>query len=482
MPPLNSVSKTCLALAISHCVALPTLGQAATITVTSNRDDGTGCTLREAIVSTNTSTNQNNGCAVGSDSGTDTITFSSNAFLLAPTTVLTNGELRIGEGKDIVIDANNIPGGITIDANFQSRLLNIDNASVSMNSITLTRGGFEADETSRFNAIDVNNATLTLSNSRLSNNLAVSYNAIFRARRSEVTITNSTISNNSYSQNNPNLTPSKILDFDDCVSVTLNEVIISGNQNDSSIVSITDTDSASINASTISANTTSAGSILNIRRNDSVSITNSTISDNTSSTEVLRLNDNPVLISNSTISNNSPTGSYSPRLMSLNNTDLNLVNSTINNTAFRANFQLSNISVYSGSTRISVINSIITDSPNGPDCTILRNSVSLNAVSSDSNSIMQGAGCETQARSVDPLLGPLADHGGPTLTHSLLPDSPAINTGNDTNCLNTDQRGETRDGICDVGAFEFIEGQDEPDDSNFFVVPLRNGKAVIFEL
>ena len=33
---------------------------------------------------------------------------------------------------------------------------------------------------------------------------------------------------------------------------------------------------------------------------------------------------------------------------------------------------------------------------------------------------------------VDPLLGPLADNGGPTLTHALLPGSPAINAGDPT--------------------------------------------------
>ena len=31
---------------------------------------------------------------------------------------------------------------------------------------------------------------------------------------------------------------------------------------------------------------------------------------------------------------------------------------------------------------------------------------------------------------VAPLLGPLANNGGPTLTHALLPGSPAINRGN----------------------------------------------------
>ena len=29
----------------------------------------------------------------------------------------------------------------------------------------------------------------------------------------------------------------------------------------------------------------------------------------------------------------------------------------------------------------------------------------------------------------DPMLGPLQDNGGPTFTHELLPDSPAINGG-----------------------------------------------------
>ena len=54
----------------------------------------------------------------------------------------------------------------------------------------------------------------------------------------------------------------------------------------------------------------------------------------------------------------------------------------------------------------------------------------------------------------DPLLGPLADNGGPTWTHALLPGSPAIDAGDTT--LTTDQRGEARPfGLADdIGAFE----------------------------
>ena len=61
----------------------------------------------------------------------------------------------------------------------------------------------------------------------------------------------------------------------------------------------------------------------------------------------------------------------------------------------------------------------------------------------------------------EPLLGPLANNGGPTLTHALLPGSPAINAG-DPNAFNLpdfDQRGEGFDrvrlGQIDIGAFEF---------------------------
>jgi hypothetical protein len=77
----------------------------------------------------------------------------------------------------------------------------------------------------------------------------------------------------------------------------------------------------------------------------------------------------------------------------------------------------------------------------------------------DANGNLIGSGA-----GIDPRLGPLADNGGPTLTHALLPESRAINAGDpaampgvDGAPLN-DQRGApfTRiyDGRIDIGAFE----------------------------
>jgi len=58
----------------------------------------------------------------------------------------------------------------------------------------------------------------------------------------------------------------------------------------------------------------------------------------------------------------------------------------------------------------------------------------------------------------NPLLGPLADNGGPTFTHALLPGSPAINAGSNPVSLTTDQRGagfpRSVAGAVDIGSFE----------------------------
>ena len=69
------------------------------------------------------------------------------------------------------------------------------------------------------------------------------------------------------------------------------------------------------------------------------------------------------------------------------------------------------------------------------------------------------AGVWPQRSTINPLLGPLQDNGGPTWTHALLPGSPAIDAGARPGRHLTDQRGFSRDvgHGPDIGAFELQE-------------------------
>jgi hypothetical protein len=62
--------------------------------------------------------------------------------------------------------------------------------------------------------------------------------------------------------------------------------------------------------------------------------------------------------------------------------------------------------------------------------------------------------------STDPQLGPLQDNGGPTFTHALLPGSPALEAGDNTDAPEFDQRGLPRivAETIDIGAFEVQPG------------------------
>jgi hypothetical protein len=103
---------------------------------------------------------------------------------------------------------------------------------------------------------------------------------------------------------------------------------------------------------------------------------------------------------------------------------------------------------------------------------IASSEIGVDASNSHSNLIgTGGAGGLTdgvnnnQVGVVDPLLAPLDNNGGPTLTHKLIANSPAINAGNNAlavdasnNPLTTDQRGvgfpRINGGAVDIGAFE----------------------------
>ena len=141
---------------------------------------------------------------------------------------------------------------------------------------------------------------------------------------------------------------------------------------------------------------------------------------------------------------------------------------TINNGTIADN---TGIGLLSRAGTITLANTIIANRSPGGDCSGSVTSFGYN-IDSDGTCVLNNTGDLSNTES---LLGPLADNGGPTKTHALLPGSPAIDAGGPTktnallpgslavdsgdavSCPATDQRGIPRPqgARCDIGAFEF---------------------------
>ena len=106
--------------------------------------------------------------------------------------------------------------------------------------------------------------------------------------------------------------------------------------------------------------------------------------------------------------------------------------------------------------RYSVLASIIAgnSAPVGPDGSGQFNSQGYNLIGNTEGSTGWGA---NDLLNIDPMLGPLQDNGGPTMTMALLPGSPAIDAGIPVQGITTDQCGvpRTQGPEPDIGAYEF---------------------------
>ena len=136
----------------------------------------------------------------------------------------------------------------------------------------------------------------------------------------------------------------------------------------------------------------------------SLTINNSTISGNTAhNAGGLYSDGNVFVVEHSTITNNTATNSGG-------GIQLDFPNNFVGHSIVAGNF-----------------------APNAPDYdTGNANMVNVNysLIGDTSGSIIDGATGAGNLLDVAALLGPLADNGGPTFTHALLPGSPALNTGN----------------------------------------------------
>lgn len=162
----------------------------------------------------------------------------------------------------------------------------------------------------------------------------------------------------------------------------------------------------------------------------------------------------------------------------LNNATLTVTNSTLDsNYSAQNGAALSNGG--SSSATALVLNSTVISNTSvasaaglrrfGGTLTLINTIVSGNQPNNCSGTVVDGGhnlqfsdatcGLSTQA---NPRLGPEQNNGGPSVgtaygaipTFALLPNSPAINTGDDGNCPARDERGFLRVAPCDIGAIE----------------------------
>ena len=388
-----------------HVEALEDRRMLAVITVDSLLDntfpDG-GVTLREAVQAANT--NLAVGDAPAGDAGADTILF--DAALSGQTITLGGADLDITEA--LTIDATALAENVTIDANNASRIFNITAATgdFTLAGLTLTGGKTIGDNVNfsdtTFSGGAVRSHTtgsLTIDHSTVSNNSTTGTNASGGGIRSRgaITITSSTVSGNS----------------------TAGQSAYGGGIHSKGPVTLT--------SSTVSGNSTagffaSGGGIRSFGAS---------------------------MLTNSTVSGNSTTGGFGRGGGMMTFGDTTLVSSTVtDNHAYASDAYGGGI--WNNNDPVTITNSIVAGNTAGGGMNDIRPGTPPLA-SLNINYSLIGTGVVpdvgTSGNNVvtnNPMLGALADNGGPTATHALLAGSLAIDAGDPSIVFNPaelDQRG-----------------------------------------
>jgi CSLREA domain-containing protein/uncharacterized repeat protein (TIGR01451 family) len=361
------------------------------------------CSLREAIAA----------AASG-----DTITFTSG---LAGQTITLGSELKIT--KNLTIDASSLSVNVIISGNKAVRVFNIDpGVTMDMGYLDIV-DGFDDMEGggSIYNA-----GTLTVHDSTLTGGSAIVFmsggGAIYNSSSGALTVRYSVFTHN---------------------SGTNGGAIYNGG-------------TATIQTTTISDNFGTFGG--GIRNSGDMLLENSTISYNMAidggGISHFDAFYGTLTVRNSTIFGNSAESNGGG--ISILSSTVILQNDTI------AGNSADHGSGINNEGNLSFENTIVADNianiPTGGDC---YNNPDFGTIVKNNSNLVGDGTCNTGGvdfLSGDPRLTTLADNGGSTWTQALMPDSPAIDTGDNATCPATDQREFTRPddigGVCDIGAYE----------------------------
>ena len=458
LPVLLFLSMSFFAIGILHVPVV----HAATIQVTTTDDvvasDGL-CSLREAITAANLdlpSGTVPGECIAGN--GDDVIELMALTYTLAITGTNEDnndsGDLDVtshisligmGVGDTIVQAGTNATDGV--DRVFEVRgtgTLIIQNVTIQ-HGLAVDSCGFPSSCENGGGIF--NQGTLTLTNSALYSNTAQYGGAIYTTVGSETGLVDSLVEQNLAIQFGGGIYHSDDLTLLRTVVMTNSAVLHGGGLYN------VNSDKLMLDDSTFMANTAGGnGGAIFMQGGTIFKMSTSTIWNNTAVNGGGLYNSSGTIeIQNSTFSQNNATGTGG---------------GMHNHTSF-SSIKLSNVTVASNSANLGggiynrnfgemiLTNTLVADSPSGGDCAVEAGT----AITNDLFNIIEDGTCMPSAASPDPMLGPLQDNGGTTMTHALLVGSPAIDKNMACeNIFPRDQRQVLRpqgDG-CDIGAFEYI--------------------------
>lgn len=383
--------------------------RADTITVTNTNDSGTG-SLRQALADANDG---------------DSIDFAVTGII-----GLTSGELLVD--KNITISG---PGAdnLSVDGNATSRVYKIASGeSVTVSGLTVTGGSASGTYPNNSGAgIYVDHASLVLDSCKINGNTATQWgggvysNGKFKGPNAMVVITDSTLSSNIAGESGGGIYSDGA--FSGHADLQITNSTVSGN-------SAVEDGGGIYNAGNAGESTLEVG--------------NSTFSGNSAQ------------LSGGGIYNYGPFGIASVQIREVTFAD-NIAQSSgggiynFNHVGVgQATIDLGDTILKAGAGTGNISNDLGTVTSAG-----------YNLSSDDGGGFLTGPGDQINT---DPMLGLLQDNGGPTLTHALLPDSPAIDASdpNFTPPPFFDQRGQGFDrvvnGRLDIGSVEVQEGKPTP--------------------
>ncbi|MCO5330719.1 MAG: Ig-like domain-containing protein [Ilumatobacteraceae bacterium] len=418
--------------AVAAAAATPFVGvgtaHAAGFEVTNLNDSGAG-SLRDAIEQANAA------------AGADIITFQAG---LSGTIVLTTGQLTITDSVDIQGPGATV---LAVSGNNASRVFYLYNNSslidVSVSGLTITGGNAVEG-----GGIKSKDETLTLDGVVISGNAATSDGGGLWADgfNMVLTIQNSTLSGNTAADDG-----GAIYVEDTGGPMLITDTVISGNSaadDGGGIYFYDPDDDITIQRATISGNDAGGlggGIYLYSPDNGVFTIDATTISGNSAASGAgawLYAPDHGLVIRNTTVSGNVSAGGIGGIYFD------NLYDGVIEHSTITGN---EGYGLFVDSTAVSLDHTIVA----GNSYADLYGGGTF-----DANWSLLGTAPTSGADNIisnSPLLEPLADNGGPTLTHMPRLDSPALNAGDPavSGAPATDQRGEARIvGVIDIGAVE----------------------------